>query len=78
MINNQGCLTRKLAAQILRVFLEDNDKYLQYQVDGTVDELEGSMLTSGEKSTPTVLAVSFNIKSLLWKINYRYPTRGNR
>ena len=32
MLYHQGCLTRNLAAKILKIFLEDNDRYLQYQV----------------------------------------------
>jgi len=30
-INCQGCLTRSLAAKILKIFLSDNDRYVQYQ-----------------------------------------------
>ena len=32
MLSNQGCVTRNLAAKILKIFLEDDDRYLQYQV----------------------------------------------
>ena len=32
MIKNQGCLTRKVAAQILEIYLSDNERYVQYQV----------------------------------------------